>query len=122
MSLRFFADHCIPSSVTRMLSDVDHEVFLLRDYIPTDSPDSLVIEKAQELDTILISLNADFADIVTYPPTNYKGIIALQLRNRPEIIPELMRKLKDYLLAHDNMLHYKGKLVVVQVHRIRVRE
>lgn len=50
----------------RMLSNVGHEVFLLRDYIPTDSPDSLVMEKAQELDAILISLNGDFADIVTF--------------------------------------------------------
>lgn len=72
----------------RVLSNVGHEVFLLRDYIPTNSPDSLVMEKAQELDTILTSLNGDFADIVTYPPTNYKGTIASQLRNRPEIIPE----------------------------------
>jgi len=122
MSLRFFADHCIPSSVVRMLSDVGHKVFLVKDYIPTDSPDSLVMEKAQELDAILISLNGDFADIVTYPPTDYRGIIALQLRNHPEIIPELMRRLKDYFLAYDNMEHYKGKLFIVEVHRIRVRE
>jgi hypothetical protein len=35
----------------------------------------VVISEAQELDAILISLNGDFADIVTYPPEKYKGII-----------------------------------------------
>lgn len=63
------------------------EVYRLRDYIPKDSNDSMVISKAQELNSILISLNGDFADIVMYPPSDYKGIIAVQLRNHPEIIP-----------------------------------
>ena len=122
MSLRFFADHCVPSSVIRMLSNAGYEVLLLRDYIPTDSPDFTVIEKAQEIEAILLSLNGDFADIVTYPPANYKGIIALQVRNHPEIIPDLMERLKAYFSVHDNMEHYKGKLLIVEVHRIRVRE
>ena len=47
----------------------------------------LVIAKAQEIDAILLSLNGDFADIVNYPPTNYRGIVALQMRNHSEILP-----------------------------------
>ena len=122
MSLRLITNHCIPNSIIQMLREADHEVFQLRDYIPTDSPDLAVLSKAQELDSILVSLDGDFADIVTYPPANYKGIIALQIRNHPEIIPQLMIKLKDYLSAYADMEHYKGKLFLVEVHRIRVRE
>lgn len=122
MSVRFFVDHCIPDSVIRLLIDAGHEVFLLRDHMPTDSPDSLVIEKAQVIDAVLLSLNGDFADIVTYPPANYKGILSLQVKNHPEIIPDLMKIVKDYLSAHNNMEHYKGKLLIAEVHRIRIRE
>ncbi|MFB2896704.1 DUF5615 family PIN-like protein [Aerosakkonemataceae cyanobacterium BLCC-F50] len=122
MNLRFFADQCIPNSIIQILSDAGYEVLLLKDYIPIESPDSLVISKAQELDTILISINGDFADIVTYPPANYKGIISIQLRNHPEIIPQLMERLKVYLSANMNMEHYQGKLLLVEVYRIRVRE
>jgi predicted nuclease of predicted toxin-antitoxin system len=60
MSLRFFADHCIPNSVIGELSNAGHEVFRLRDYISTDSPDPTVIEKAQEIGAILISLSQTF--------------------------------------------------------------
>ncbi|MEW6163103.1 MAG: DUF5615 family PIN-like protein [Nitrospirota bacterium] len=95
---------------------------VIRVYISPDSSDQIVISKAQELDTILISLNGDFADIVTYPPKKYKGIFALQVRNHPEIIPHLMERLKNYLSANPEMNHYKGKLLLVEVHRIRVRE
>jgi len=121
MSLRFFADHCIPNFIIQTLRDAGYEVFRLRDLIPTDSADPVVISKAQELDSILVSLDGDFADIVTYPPAIYKGIIALQVRNHPEIIPHLITRLKDYLSAHPDMNYYKGKLLLVEVHRIRVQ-
>ncbi|MBI4298496.1 MAG: DUF5615 family PIN-like protein [Chloroflexi bacterium] len=121
MSLRFFADHCVPVSAIRMLRDTGHEVLRLGDYIAADSPDQLVISKAQELDTILLSLNGDFADIVTYPPARHKGIVALQVRNHPEIIPQLLERLTAYFSAHDNMEHYSGRLLIAETHRIRSR-
>ena len=122
MPLRFFADHCVSNLIVKTLRDAGHEVFLLKEHIPTDSPDPLVISKAQELDSILISLNGDFSDIVTYPPVNYKGIIALQVKNHPEIMPQLITRLKGYLSAQSDMDYYKGKLFLVEVHRIRIRE
>ncbi len=122
MSLRFFTDHCISNFIIQTFRDAGYEVFRLRDHIPTDSVDPVVISKAQELDSILVSLNGDFTDIVAYPPANYKGIIALQVGNHPEIIPQLIAMLKDYLSAYPDMNHYKGKLLLAEVHRIRVRE
>ena len=68
MTLRFFADHCVSNSIIKALRDEGHEVLRLKDHVPADSPDSVVISKAQELNAILISLNGDFADIVSYPP------------------------------------------------------
>ena len=76
MGLSFFADHCVPYSIIRSLRDTGYEVLILKDHIPPDSADSVVIAKAQELKTILISLNGDFADIVSYPPAEYRGIIS----------------------------------------------
>jgi hypothetical protein len=55
-------------------------VFLLKDEIACDSDDAIVIAKAQELKSMLVSLNGDFADIVVYPPSRYLGIIALQVK------------------------------------------
>ena len=103
MSLKFFADHCVPHFVIQTLHNTGHKVLRLKDYIPPDSPDLVVISKAQELDSILLSLNGDFSDIVTYPPSIYRGIIALQVRNHPEVIPQMMEGLKNYLLANPEM-------------------
>jgi hypothetical protein len=94
----------------------------LSEILPVDSPDAVVIAKAQELGAILLSLNGDFADIVTYPPSGYKGIVSLQMRNHPEILPRLLIRLTAYLELHSAMPDYQGKLLVVEVDRIRVRE
>lgn len=87
-----------------------------------DSPDRVVIAKVQEMDAILLSMNGDFADIVTYPPKAYKGIVALQMRNHAEVLERLLARLCEYLSVHSTPEHYKGKLLVVEVNRIRIRE
>jgi predicted nuclease of predicted toxin-antitoxin system len=122
MGFRFFADHCVSNAIMQTLRAGGHEVVRLREQLPVESPDAVVIAKAQQLDAILLSLNGDFADIVTYPPADYQGIIALQVRNHPEIIPQLMNRLHDYLSSHADREYYRGKLLVVEVHRIRVRQ
>jgi predicted nuclease of predicted toxin-antitoxin system len=68
MRLRFFADHGVPALVVRLLRVDDHEVFVIKEHIPPDSKDPTHIAKAQHFDAILVSLNGDFSDIVTYPP------------------------------------------------------
>lgn len=122
MSLRFFSDHCIPTAVSRSLSKEGHQVLLLRDVMPTRSPDAEVIAKAQELECPFVSVNGDFADIVAYPPGAFRGNLAIQLHNHPEVIPRLMERLAAFLRDHPEPAYYQGKLFIVEPHRIRIRQ
>lgn len=121
MSLPFFVDQCVPQEMSDALRADGHQVVLLRQQLPIRSPDPAVITKAQELDSILFSLNGDFSDIVIYPPANHGGIIAVQLHNHPEIIPQLMDSLLSFLDTNPKRDFYRGKLFIVEVHRIRIR-
>ena len=121
MSLLFFSDQCVPAEITDTLRRHGHQVTLLREVLPIRSPDSVVIAKAQELGAILLSLNGDFADIVGYPPADYLGIVGIQLHNHPEILPQLMGRLLAFLDAHPQQEFYHGKLLLVEVHRVRIR-
>lgn len=122
MSLRFFSDQCVPAEITDILRRHGHQVTLLREVIPIRSLDPVVIAKAQESGTILLSLNGDFADIVAYPPANYQGIVGLQLHNHPEIIPQLITRLLAFLDANPAQGFDRGKLFLVEVHRVRIRQ
>jgi len=121
MSLRFFADQCVPFSIIQSVRDMGHDTTLLRGVLPIRAKDPEVIAKAQSLNAISLSLNGDFADIVAYPPANYGGIVAIQLHNHPEVIPQTMSQLRQYTLAHPHQSEYVGKLLIVEPHRIRVR-
>lgn len=121
MAFRFLADHCVSNAIVQTLREHGHDVSRLREHLPVDSSDVDVIAFAQKLDAILLSLNGDFADIVTYPPPKYAGIIAIQLKNHPESIPQLMQRLHGYFADHSDREHYRGRLLLVEVHRIRVR-
>ena len=122
MSLRLFADHCVSSAALEAFRAAGHEVLRLRDVMAHDSPDAHAISKAQELQSVLVSLNGDFADIVTYPPSKFCGIISLQIRNHPEVEQAVIRRLTDFLAVHPAPEYYRGKLLLVEPHRIRIRE
>jgi predicted nuclease of predicted toxin-antitoxin system len=59
MALRFLADHCISNAIVQTLRDANHDVLRLRDVLPVESPDATVIAKAQDLDSILLSLKRE---------------------------------------------------------------
>jgi predicted nuclease of predicted toxin-antitoxin system len=114
-------DHCVPNLVAEKLAAASHDVVRLRDCLPTDSPDPIVLQKADELDAVLLSLNGDFADITAYPPAEHRGIIALQLRNHPESLPAIIEIVTNYLAQHPERREMDGKLLLVEPHRIRIR-
>jgi predicted nuclease of predicted toxin-antitoxin system len=119
--VKFLLDHCVPNRAADMLVAAGHEVVRLRECLPTDAPDPVVVRKADELDAVLVSLNGDFADITAYPPANLRGIIALQVRYRPETVTPIVERLIVYLLQQPERRDMDGKLLLVESHRIRVR-
>lgn len=121
MSLKLFADHCVPNFLINFFRKRGDVVLVLREHLPMESPDPLVIAKAQEFGAILLTLNGDFSDLIRFPPEQFKGIISIQLKNHPENIPAICEKLIHYLIDNPDMVNFHGKLVVVEPHRIRVR-
>jgi predicted nuclease of predicted toxin-antitoxin system len=121
VSLRLLIDQCVPAEIGEFLRRRGHQVTLLREVLPIRSPDTEVIAKAQQMGAILVSLDSDFADIVAYPPAGYLGIVSVQLHNHPEIIPEVMERLTAFMHAHPGQEFYHGKLLLVEVHRLRIR-
>jgi len=54
MALRFLADHCISNFIVQTLREANHSVVPLRDVLPVESSDAVVIAKAQEINAILL--------------------------------------------------------------------
>jgi len=122
VSLRFFIDQCVPRSVSESLREVGHTVELLSSHLPINAKDPDVINCAQGLDAVLVTLNGDFTNIINYPPAHFGGIIALQVKNHPESLPAIVIRLLTYLGEYSEVEHWTGKLFLVEAHRIRIKE
>ena len=115
-------DQCVPRAVSEALRAAGYSTEILRDHLPTDAADQVVIAYAQTIDAILVTLNGDFADIINYPPASFGGIIALQVKSHPETLPAIVLRLLTYLSEHAAREHFAGKLFLVEAHRIRIKE
>ncbi len=49
MALRFLADHCVSNSTVQTIREANHEVLRLRDVLPVESSDMVVVSKAARL-------------------------------------------------------------------------
>src|SRR5690348_4191941 len=58
--LRLLLDHNVPDSVAEAFRARGHDVRLVRDILPTDSPDQLVATVSEQDGAILVSCDRDF--------------------------------------------------------------
>lgn len=60
VTLRLLLDHNVPVSVAHVFEEHGHDVFLVRDVLPVDSPDPLVATFSEGDGLILVSCDRDF--------------------------------------------------------------
>jgi predicted nuclease of predicted toxin-antitoxin system len=111
-------DHCVPRRYLRLLRSWGYSANLTTEYIAADAVDSAVLALAQSLDAALLTVDLDFANVVSYPPYQYAGLIVMRLRTSSEaqIDTTLRQMLID--LYRDSL---RGKLIVIDADRYRVR-
>ena len=82
-------------------------------------PDPQVAFVCQSEKRILVTLDLDFADIRTYPPSQYFGIVVLRPRNqsKPTVL-DLVSKLIPLLTSEP----LEGNLWILQESGLRIRE
>lgn len=72
----FLLDQDVPDSIARVIHQAGHEAQRLRELLPIDSPDSVVLAFAQARTAVLITCNRD--DFLELAKTNpHAGIIVL---------------------------------------------
>lgn len=81
-------------------------------------PDSELIGVCADEGRCLITLDFDFADILTYPPDRYAGIVLLRLPRNP-VLADIESAIDVLLCGLNSGTDMAGKLWIVQGGRIR---
>jgi len=116
--MRFKVDENLPIEVAQLLREAGHDVYSVHEQGLVGAKDQVLAEVCQSENRALVTLDTHFADIRTYPPENYSGLIVLRLarQDKPHVLEVMRRALK--LFSSEAV---EGKLWIVDEKRVRVR-
>ena len=112
-------DENLPFEAATLFQAAGHNAATRFDEELVGASDSEIARAAQAEGRVLVTLDVDFADTQTYPPTDYSGIVVLRLghEDKPRVLAVLRRVLAA--LADQDP---SRQLWVVSQDRIRIRE
>jgi predicted nuclease of predicted toxin-antitoxin system len=102
----------------RTVRGLGHDAVYVVEIGLAGAEDRRVRSAAIELERILVTLDADFANVLRYPPATTPGVVRLRVHPpTEEAIDALLRRAIPRLAG----ISLTGKLVVVGEHGIRIR-
>jgi predicted nuclease of predicted toxin-antitoxin system len=117
--VRFKIDENLPVEAAVMLAVAGHDALTIRDQHLVGEPDPRVAAVCHSEQRALVTLDLDFADVRTYPPGDFAGIIVLRPRTQAKrVVLSLLQQLVKLLSAEP--LH--GNLWILQETGLRIRE
>jgi predicted nuclease of predicted toxin-antitoxin system len=116
--MKFKTDENLPIEVAEMLEEAGYDALSIWDQEMVGSDDPAVAKVCQDEGRCLITLDKDFADIRTYPPEDFAGLMILRVKtqDKPTILA-LVKKIIT-LLPHTPVDKH---LWIVEERRVRVR-
>lgn len=116
--MRFKVDENLPIEIADLLRDTGYDVLTVQDQHLGGSSDPDIASVCREENRALVTLDTDFADIRSYPPSDYPGIIVLRLRQQDK--DHVLNTFESIILlfGHEKL---EGNLWIVEEQRIRIR-
>ena len=117
--MRFKIDENLPCEIAYLLRDHGYDALTVSEQNFTGQVDNDISLVCRQEKRTLLTLDVGFADIRTYPPKDYPGIIVFRLRSQAKphvlsIVQSLVTLLPEETVAH--------RLWIVEEHKIRIRE
>jgi predicted nuclease of predicted toxin-antitoxin system len=116
--MRFKVDENLPIEVVELLSEAGHGAVTVQEQQMRGSDDAEVATICREEERILVTLDLDFADIRSYPPSEYPGLVVLRLKqqDKPHVLGVFSR-----LVGVFQEESVESSLWIVEEGRIRIR-
>ena len=116
--MSILVDQCVPRRYLRLLEAWGYEASLVQTHIPADSSDLEVLRLARRLEAVLLTVDMDFANTLSYPPREYGGIVVMRYQPTSEgVLDDTLRQ----MLADLYQEGLRGALVIVTPNRYRIR-
>ena len=118
--MKTLLDANLPHSAASLLQNLGHEVIDVRDALPNGAEDSDVAKFAKAHGLVLVTRDFDFADIRNYPPSNYPGLVVLEVPD-DAVAKQINKVLETFATNPDFLTRLPGHLAIVESWRVRFR-
>lgn len=117
--MRFKLDENLPIELKRLFIDSGHDADTVLDEAMGGASDPEVLAACLAEERVLVTQDADFADIRAYPPSEYPGILVFRLtdQTRDKLMEVGARLIRT--LARSSP---EGHLWIVEDARVRIRD
>lgn len=116
--MRFKIDENLSESTKRTIIDSGHDCHSVYDEEIAGGSDKDLIDICHVEKRHLVTLDLDFADIISYPPEKYSGIVILRLSQQD---PNFVNRAIIRALPTIENLELSGRLMIVGDSKIRLR-
>lgn len=117
--MNFKVDENLPVEVADLLRGAGHDAATVLEQNLGGAADNQLALVCHQEKRAIVTLDLDFADIRTYPPEQFSGIVVLRLRQYDK--PHVVKVMGKFLQAVE-IEAFVGKLWIVDEERIRIRE
>ena len=117
--MKFKIDENLPVEVAELLRQVGYDAMTVLDQHLGGETDDNIGTICQQEGRIIMTLDLDFADIRTYPPKEFAGLIVLRLTRQDKWhVLEIVERLLSVLEKESP----EKRLWIVDEQRVRIRE
>lgn len=117
--MRFKLDENLPRDLAALFSDWGHDTLTVLDQGLRGASDSQLASICALERRAIVTLDKDFADIRSYPPSQFAGLVVFRLQSQArDHVLQIARRLLRAVRESD----LRGQLWIVEEGRIRVRE
>lgn len=117
--MKFKVDENLPVDLTELFRTHGHDAMTVLDQDLGGTKDPALAAVCQQERRAIITLDTDFADIRTYPPKQYRGIVVFRLGSQTR---DHILEVGGRFLTALGFQDLDGQLWIVDETQIRVRE
>lgn len=117
--MNFKVDENLPVAAAELLRGAGHDAATVLEQNLGGAADNQLAIICHQEERAIVTLDLDFADIRTYPPEQYSGIVVLRLKQQDK--PHVVQIMQKFLQAVETEA-LVGKLWIIDEERIRIRE
>ncbi len=116
--MQFKIDENLPIELAELLSGAGHDAKTVNDQGLQGKTDLVLMERCDNENRIIVTLDMDFSDIRAYPPQHHKGIVVLRIvsQSRKHVL-----KVFQSILPLIGQEPIAGRLWIVEESMVRIR-